>query len=311
MQYIVLFFEYLRQRLCPLCGASNATQKICSGHTDTSTSAILMFVFGIWMLLLGGTFVIVPRLGTESWRKKIRDIAGRFGFPLDVPVASLLFGVSIGSFSLFYFAAAIFQIEAFYWMSIFGRLGVFGTCAVLAWWHREGEQSAPHMLLWAAVPDLIFAQITAWMLLPNFLARATFVCGTSYLVAALAFFTFPGWILSRLKVGVQPSTWTVVLGVLLTFFGAYAIAAALLDYVPIVWASIVASSVVFGTVTVVLARQPTEALGRKWTLVLIALALFALLVGVAIEGVLNPPANSASSASVGTSGGLIVVAGAH
>jgi hypothetical protein len=263
-----------------------------------------MFLFGIWMLLLGSAFVIVPLFASQSWFKKVRAIAVNFGFPLDERVASILFGVAIASFSLFYFAAAIFEIQPFYWMSVFGRLGVFGTCAVLAWWHgKDGEASPPHALLLAALPDLGFAQATAWTLLPNYLSRVTFIGGTSYLVAALGVFTFPGWILQRLHVDAKPAPWTVVLGALLTFFGAYAIAAALLGYVPIIWASIVASIAVLGTVTGVLAAQPTETLRAssvlaKWRLVGIVFLIFALVLGAAIGGLRQANSDLSKSAAL-------------
>jgi hypothetical protein len=316
MHHIARFFEYLRQRLCPLCGASSATLRICSSPKGTSFSAILMFVFGIWMLLLGSAFVILPLFANKSWFRKIRDIAIRFGFPLEERVASILFGVSIASFSLFYFAAGVFEIQPFYWMSIFGRLGVFGTCAVLAWWHGNKDKAAPHALLLAAVPDLGFAQATAWTLLPNYLARVTFIGGTIYLVVALGFFAFPIWILRYLRVEAKPGSWTVVLGALLTFFGAYAIAAALLDYIPIIWASIVATIAVLGTVTGVLAAQPNETLGAssaiaKWRLVGIVFLMLATVLGVAVGGLRQAQSDTLKSATLSKVSEGVLVAGAN
>jgi len=313
MHNIAWFFECLRQRLCPLCGASNATLKICSGQTGTSFSAILMFVFGLWMLFLGGAFVVLPLFANKQW---VRVIAKRFDFPLHERVSSILFGVAIGSFSLFYFAAGVFQIETFYWMSIFGRLGVFGTCAVLAWWHGNEDDASPHALLWAAVPDLAFAQATAWTLLPNYLAGVTFIGGTIYLVLALGFFTFPAWILRRLHVEAKPGSWTVVLGALLTFFGAYAIAAALLDYVPIIWASILATLAVLGTVTGVLAAQPNETIGAssrsaKWKLVGVVFLMFAAVLLVAIGGIRHAQSNQSKSAALAKASVAVRVADAN
>lgn len=313
MHDIASFIEYLRQRICPLCGTSSATLKICTDTSqETTVAAGLMLVFGVWMLLLGSGFAFAAIFAKTDWAKAI---AAKFDFPIHERVATVLFGAAIGSFSLFYFAAGILRIEAFYWMSVFGRLGVFGTCAVMAWWQRDMNKSAtPNRLLWAALPDLVFALLTAWYLLPNYLARVTFLGGTLYLVLALGFLTFPRWILSPLSLEIGHGSWTIVLGTLLTFFGAYAIAAALLDYVPIIWASILATLLVLFTVALVLAFQSNETLGAKkkaakWRLVGLVFGLFTTVLVVAISAarhVPTPPTASVAKAGAGT-----LVAGAN
>ncbi len=150
--------------------------------------------------------------------------------------------MSLATIGFFYFAAALFELRAFFWMTVFARMVVFGLCTYLARRHREQPAGSgpahPHTLLWFATPDLVFATITAWVMLPDYLSRVVFVGAMALFTAALGFFTFPAWILKLVGIDAKPDTWNIVLGALLACFGAYGAAAALLDFGPILWAAI-------------------------------------------------------------------------
>jgi hypothetical protein len=254
------------------CAHVDVTSTMCAtGATDppASTGALWMFAFGAWMVLLGLAFIIVPGVIGAISQATLRKLAKETGFPSVAGVWSRLFGLAIATFGLFYFVAAAFELRQFFWMSIFGRLGVFGTCGLLAWRHQRtsaGHSTAgPHLLLWFAVPDLVGATVTAWVMLPHLLARVAFVGGAALLTAALGFFTFPAWIMQLVGVKVKPDTWNVVLGALLAFFGAYDIGSAILGLDPLLLAGIIVNIVLLTALLIELFVERT-AIQANWRL---------------------------------------------
>lgn len=217
-------------------------QAICRAREAPVTLvAVSMFIFGCWMLLLGAALTTGPLL-RGRWARTVQQLAALVGFPAQPGAWSKLFGVAIASFGLFYFAAALLEIRVFFWMSVFGRLGVFAVCVLLSWRHHvrtKGGTPQPTRLLILALPDLFGSVITACLLLQTGLSRIAFVGGAFDLVLAVAFFTFPTWLMTLLAMSDSGETWNHVLGALFAFFGAYGIAAAVAGMFAIAWIAIV------------------------------------------------------------------------
>jgi hypothetical protein len=201
------------------------------------------------------------------------------GFPAVAGVWSRLFGVAIASFGLAYFAAAAFELKQFFWMSVFGRLGVFGTCIVLAWKHGKDTKGdgagKPHTLVLFALPDLACGTVTAMILLPHWLDRIVFLGGAALLTASVGFLTFPAWIMELVGIEAKPDTWNVVLGALLGFFGAYDIASAFLGLAPILVAAVVANILMLFALLVALSVEK-QATQSNWRIKVIVAALLAV-----------------------------------
>ena len=281
MTTIDVLFVWMRKGCC-MCGPLRVDSTMCGAiGASPSPAALWVFAFGVWMVLLGLAFVVLPAIASASSMQSIGKMAAAAGFPAVAGVWSRLFGVSIAAFGLFYFAAAAFELRQFFWMSVFGRLGVFGTCTLLAWRHghrgnHEGPQ--PHTLLWFATPDLVFATITACIMLPQYLARVVFVGGVGLLTSALGFLTFPAWIMQLVGVKARPDTWNVVLGALLGFFGLYDLVSAMLGLGPILVAAVLANiGMLIGLlVALVFERDATRSNWRFKTLIAVLLVATAL-----------------------------------
>jgi hypothetical protein len=289
-------FVWLRTFTCVWHGRGFAGRCV----TDipyASSAAISVFAFGIWMVVLGGAFIIYPSVSSSP---NIQKMAAFFGFPKVAGLWSRLFGAAIGSFGLFYFAGALFELRSFFWMTVFGRMGVFGVCTYLAWRHpQEVEPSGPkpHNLLPLAAPDLVCASLTAWLLLGDYLAGVVFLCAMALLTAALGFLTFPGWIMKLVGVEAKPDTWNIILGAVMAFFAAYGMGAALFDYGPILWSAILANIILllvllFGLLLDPIAKQSSVRL--KWAVA----ALLVVAVGtVTWAFVYEEPSPAAETAS--------------
>jgi hypothetical protein len=230
--------------LCTLDDFASMPHACVAQPLPYSAVAVSMFLFGCWMLLLGAGIGALSFFSNSALARKVHDLAVDQGFPPELALWARLFGVAIGIFSLFYFAAAAFDLRVFVWMSVFGRMGVFAVVMVLAWQSARPSSypgiDRPHNLLWFAVPDLASALVTACLVLPHPLAATVFIGGGLLVMLALGFFTFPVWLLRLAGVALKPGSWNVVLGSLLAFFGAYGIAAALSGLVPIMLAALLA-----------------------------------------------------------------------
>jgi hypothetical protein len=211
------------------------------------------------MVLLGLAFAAFPLVARHLSQRTLEKLSFETGFPPIAGVWSRLFGLAIGVFGLFYVIAAAFELKPFFWMSVFGRVGVFATCTLLSWTHRRGRSGqtieGPPMLLWFAVPDLVGATITASLMLPSLLARVAFAGGITLLTGGLASFTFPSWVTRLVGLDVQPGTWNVVLGALLAFFGAYDVAAAMAALDPLLFAAMLANLVLLAALLGELVRE--------------------------------------------------------
>jgi len=270
-------FAWVRECAC-LTEAAQVRSPPCAASAPTaSTAALWTFAFGVWMLVLGLSFIVAPTLDRGSPSSGFGKIAKAIGFPAVAGVWSRLFGLSLAALSLLYFVAAAFELRTFFWMSVFGRLGIFATCTLLSWNHGRKATAkavaAPHALLWAATPDLVSATATAWVLLPDSISRLAFVGGVALLTTALGFLTFPAWIIQLVGLNVKPDAWNSVLGALLFFFGAYDLAAAILGLAPILVAAILGNTAVMLGVVIALFCEPA-ARRSNWRLKTIATALF-------------------------------------
>jgi hypothetical protein len=269
-------FAWVRECVCLTEAAQVGSPPCAASAATASAPALWTFAFGVWMLVLGLSFIVVPTLdrGPASGFSRI---AKAIGFPGVAGVWSRLFGLSVAALSLLYFVAAAFELRTFFWMSVFGRLGIFATCTLLSWNHgRKAKAKAvarPHALLWAATPDLLSATATAWVLLPDSISRVVFVGGVALLTTALGFLTFPAWIIQLVGLNVEPDTWNTVLAALLFFFGAYDLAAAILGLTPILVAAILGNTAVMLGVVIALFCEPA-ARRSNWRLKTIATALF-------------------------------------
>jgi hypothetical protein len=248
--------------------------------------ALSVLVFGGWMVLLGVAFALLPLVAKRLSPETLERLSFETGFPSVAGVWSRLFGLAIGAFGLFYFVAAAFELRPFFWMSVFGRVGVFVTCTLLSWTHRRGKSGqtieGPPLLLWFAVPDLIGATVTASLMLPSLLARVAFVGGIALLTGGLSFFTFPDWVLRLVGLQVQPGTWNVVLGALLTFFGVYDVTAAVAALDPLIFAAMLANLLLLAALLGELLRE-RDATKTSWQVKAVVAGLL-VATGVALFG---------------------------
>jgi hypothetical protein len=245
------FLIWIRHLLCSTASPGTPLDKCCDSLTEPlSDVAMSMVPFGFWMVALGSSFILLPLLGERALLQRVRNIAAASGFPREAGLWSEVFGVALASFGLFYFAAALFEVYTFFWMSVFGRLGVFAICVVLSWRHQlrfdAAGQPRPNKLLFLALPDLVFGTLTACLLLPDYLSRIVFLLGVADLVTCLGFFTFPEWLAQLFGVRAKADTWNVVLGALMAFFSIYGMAAALLAMAPIAWVAVYARILLAG-----------------------------------------------------------------
>jgi hypothetical protein len=279
------FLAWIRQACC-WCDSRGGTG--CAAEAGTpSAAACWTFAFGVWMIVLGLTFLLVPTLMGGSTSLMAR-LAKACGFPEVAGVWSRLFGLALAAFGLFYFVAAAFEVRAFFWLSIFGRIGVFMTCAVLAWKHARNADTngaqPPNQLLLFATPDLLFANITAWILLPHALDRIAFVGGVALLVGALGFLTFPGWIMQLVGISARPDTWNIVLGALLGFFGIYDIAIAVAGLIPLLLPAVLANILLLFALLLGLLFEP-QATRSTWQIRVAVGALLLLTTGSFVESI--------------------------
>src|SRR5215471_19254255 len=89
-----------RHLVCELTtpGTGMATSCDALGAQAPSPTAVWMLLFGLWMMLLGSIFILVPALGGSRLQGRIRQLANTVGFPEETGVWSTLFGVAIASF---------------------------------------------------------------------------------------------------------------------------------------------------------------------------------------------------------------------
>ena len=188
----------------------------CMGELFPRPSAAgsAQFWYAAYMTLFGVSLFFMPR-----------KTLGQLGFPAEHGPWIPILGVAPLLIATFYTTAALFDVRAFFWASVFGRTVVF----MYVLWLTEGRHRGSPLLLLVAAPDLLSAMWSASLLAPSAFAARLVVLGLANVVLAFAFQFFPAGTLGALGFPQRTTAWVPMAAILLFFWGVYDVLVVLLD----------------------------------------------------------------------------------
>ncbi|HWP10113.1 MAG TPA: FAD-dependent oxidoreductase [Polyangiaceae bacterium] len=221
-----------------------------------SAAAAAQFWYAAYMTLFGVSLFLMPR-----------KTLGQLGFPDEHGPWIPILGVAPLLIASFYTVAAVFDLRLFFWLSVFGRTGVF----LYVLWLTEGRHRGSPLLLMVAVPDLMSAMWSGSLLAANALAGRLLVLGLANVVVAFAFQFFPEGSLAALGFPRKASAWVPMAAILLFFWGVYDVLAVVLGLQPLVLAGVVCQLLfaAFCVAAPLVYRARSEAIAPGFRLVLV------------------------------------------
>ncbi len=192
---------------------------------EPSGPARAAYWYAAYMLLFGLSVYAMPR-----------RVLGRLGFPSEHGPWIPILGATPLVMATFYATAAIFDVRAFFWLSVVGRVSVFLYVLFITFGRGLGST----LLLVMALPDLASALVSAWLLAPNEPSSALLCLGIGNLTVAVAFGLFPKGLLKALGFPEQASAWVPMVAILLWFWGTYEVLSVLLGLRDLYGASLAA-----------------------------------------------------------------------
>ena len=200
-------WSFALDRACPLGAALGHAPPACGAPPQAASAAArAQFWYAAYMTLFGVSLFFMPR-----------KTLGQLGFPDEHGPWIPILGVAPLLLATFYATAALFDVQAFFWFSVFGRTAVF----LFVLWLTEGRHRGSPLLLLVAAPDLASAMWSGSLLAATPLAGKLLVLGLLNLVGAFAFQFFPGGTLAALGFPQKATAWVPMAAILLFFWGAY------------------------------------------------------------------------------------------
>jgi hypothetical protein len=195
------------EQACTLGTALGHAPAACGARAlAPSAAGRAQFWYAAYMTLFGVSLFFMPR-----------KTLGQLGFPDEHGPWIPILGVAPLLIASFYATAALFDVRAFFWCSVFGRTAVF----LYVLWLTEGRHRGSPLLLLVAAPDLASAMWSGSVLAATPLAGKLLVLGLANLVGAFAFQFFPVGTLAALGFPQKTTAWVPMAAVLLFFWGAY------------------------------------------------------------------------------------------
>jgi uncharacterized protein with NAD-binding domain and iron-sulfur cluster len=185
------------------------------------------FWYAVYLLLFGVSLFFMPK-----------KTLGQLGFPAEYGPWIPILAVTPLIMSVFYATAAVFDVRAFFWFTVVGRIVVFLSVLYLT----EGRNRGSPLLLMVAAPDAGSAIWSGMALAPDPAFGRYFCLGVVNLIAAFAFQFFPVATLRALGFPASISAWVPMAAILLWFWGLYSALAVALGLEPMLLAGLVAQA---------------------------------------------------------------------
>jgi hypothetical protein len=240
-------------RVMELGSGLHAPASCRGGVPPPDAASVSVFWFGLYAIGFGVSLSTLPR-----------TVLGRLGFPRERGPWMAVLGGGPAVIGVFYLVAALYRLEAFFWILVAGRVAIFLLCMRL----RCGRHDASGLLLLAAVPDLLGACWTTLALSESQVQGLGIILGIGNVIAAAAFYLFPTETRWRLGFAREAGNWLPLAAALLAFWGLYEIAAAAAAWLPLVWTTVVGRAA-FGTLCVISALRygaARDAVESPWRL---------------------------------------------
>lgn len=200
-------WSFAFERACALGVALAHAPLACTANVSPSSAAgRAQFWYAAYMTLFGVSLFFMPK-----------KTLGQLGFPAEHGPWIPILGVAPLLIASFYATAAVFDVRAFFWFSVFGRTAVF----LFVLWLTEGRHRGSPLLLLVATPDLASAMWSGSLLAATPLAGKLLVLGLLNLVGAFAFQFFPAGTLAALGFPQKATAWVPMAAILLFFWGGY------------------------------------------------------------------------------------------